>query len=101
MQLVDQAIFPPYICAVTATSEGPFVDTYAELQHNFPDDPHIYIKASWIETCAAKLFGMVGGDEHAALKRERDELKEQLKQADRLIEAADVYKKRTTRKKEN
>lgn len=98
MQFVEKGVFPPHVCAITGRSDGPLIDTLAEINHNYPVDPHVYISPGWVTTCAKKLFAMVDQADYEAVCHERDTLKAQLAEADKLIEAADLIKKRRGRK---
>jgi len=97
MQLVERAFFAPHT-DIFGSAEGPFIDTGVDLIHNLPTEPRIYIKPGWVQTCATKLFGMVEREQYDALVHERDQLKEQLKEADKLIEASDFIENRRARR---
>lgn len=53
MQVVDQAILVPGQCAVTATGNGPFIDTLREDDRGY----RIYVSLDWVQEAAA-LIGM-------------------------------------------
>ena len=95
MQIVDVADAPPGYCAVLGRSGGPFVDTGSEIPSMAP---HIYVSEEAVKLMA-KMFGMVEQTEHqealdltTGLEQACNELEADLKEANRVIDAAEYLK---------
>lgn len=96
MRRCDKPVFEPYKCAATLRGEDAkgWIDTGIELR-GF--DPHIYLSFGAIET-AATIIGWSSPDvvagldaRIAELERELHDRDLQLREADKLVDAIDVF----------
>ena len=87
MNIVQRCTHAPGYCIATMASEDPkgFVDTGLTPACV---DPRVYISVCWIHQKATEM-GFVDGELLAAEKRRVKELEAQLREADKLIGAAE------------
>jgi hypothetical protein len=105
MRRVERPVFSPQICAVTLRGQDDdWFDTGTDLRGI---DPRVYVSGAGCRL-AAQAIGWHAPEvveerdgRIAALERELSELQLQLREADKVIDAIDVFESRgfTTRKK--
>ena len=106
MQRVPRPVHPPHVCALTLRGEDPdgFFTTNTEIRGL---DPKAYICASVVRDMARDL-GWFSGEQYAGVvaeleqhERTIDDLRQQLAEADRQLDAIDVLESAnyTARKK--
>lgn len=87
LNIVSRPSQAPGYCLATLSSEDRegFIDTGHDPA---VVDPRVYISISWIREMAGKL-GMVDQEELENLVRENSRLSDELREADKLVEAAE------------
>lgn len=96
MHIVERPSQSPGFCMASLATEDRegFIDTGLDPamvgERNGPDlvDPRVYISVTWVKEMARKM-GMVEKEKVDSLERENTRLSEELKEADRLVEAAE------------